>query len=90
MKREPGVWGYNWDNWGTQIQRSGPLHWGVARRAEDLALFLKKIIVVKSDDEKTGWANSRHILGSKRNLVGSSEESHGLERAALPVMMIIY
>jgi hypothetical protein len=61
-KREPGAWGYNWatlslgnintETWSSRLGgwTQGWRHWSV-----------KKIIVAKSKEMKTGWSNSRQI-----------------------------
>jgi hypothetical protein len=78
MKRRPGAWGYNWAtlslwdiNTGTWSSRLG-----VGRRADDLALY-KKRIVAKSREIKTG-----------SYLVESCKEGCGSESGVLPVMVI--
>jgi hypothetical protein len=56
----------------------------VRSKADDLAL-LKKYIVAKSKEVKTGWCCSQEWT----NLAESSKEGHGSKRAVLPMMMMM-
>jgi hypothetical protein len=76
---EPSAWGYNWDtlllgniNTGTSSSRLG-----VGRKA-DTVLYVKKDIVAKFKEVKTG-----------SNLAESFKEACGSKRAALLLMMMM-